>query len=252
MSRTETRPLAKAEVETAAELPPWATEVFASFRANVESPEPAFPCVFGVHAFRENGLRYVFLEDESSDELARLGEALAAFLRAGRTIGRYVSLVAFFRPSGANRLFGDWERTFWRVLQYLHDHDPEPWPAAIPPDADDDLWEFSFAGTPMFVVCNTPEHGRRLSRRAGALTITFQPRWVFDGLHGTTPAGQKARRTIRARLHRYDTVPPSPRLGDYGAAGNREWHQYFLPDDNETPPPSTCPLSIARSGGERA
>ena len=118
-------------------------------------------------------------------------------------------------------------------------------------EPEHDEWEYCFAGTPMFVVCNTPAHQGRRSRNGLGLTITFQPRWVFDGIEGHTPAGQKARRTIRARIDRYDALPPSPRLGVYGSEGNREWQQYFLPDDNETPPRERCPLHIvaATDGG---
>jgi len=117
-------------------------------------------------------------------------------------------------------------------------------------DPEQDYWEFCFAGTPMFVVCNTPSHGRRRSRSGAGLTITFQPRWVFAGLEGDSVAGKNARRTIRARIDRYDALPPSPRLGIYGAAGNREWQQYFLPDDNATTTPDRCPLHVVGENGE--
>jgi FPC/CPF motif-containing protein YcgG len=117
-------------------------------------------------------------------------------------------------------------------------------------EPDNDRWEFCFADTPMFVVCNTPAHRRRRSRSGLGLTITFQPRWVFEGLEGDAPAGVKARRTIRARIDRYDTLPPSPRLGVYGAPGNREWRQYFLPDEDSAEPHGRCPLHIGAHDDE--
>jgi FPC/CPF motif-containing protein YcgG len=36
-------------------------------------------------------------------------------------------------------------------------------------------------------------------------------------------------------------MPHHDSLGVYGAPGNREWTQYFLPDDN-APVRGTCPL----------
>ena len=69
-------------------------------------------------------------------------------------------------------------------------------------------------------------------------------------LEGDSVAGKNARRTIRARIDRYDALPPSPRLGIYGAAGNREWQQYFLPDDNATTTPDRCPLHVVGENGE--
>jgi hypothetical protein len=59
--------------------------------------------------------------------------------------------------------------------------------------------------------------------------VTVQPRWVFDGLSADTDRGERVRRTIRARLESYDTVPPHPDIGPYGDDDSREWHQYFLP-----------------------
>jgi uncharacterized protein len=211
-----------------------------------------YPCAFGVEAFRHDGLRFVFVEgDEDPDDLAEPARALARFVRVSRDFGRYVSLVAFFAPPEEERALSDWERAFWRVLRLLRDHDQDPWPDEIPMEPEHDYWEFCFAGTPMFVVCNTPAHGRRRSRSSAGLMITFQPRWVFDGLDGDSIAGRNARRTIRARIERYDALPPSPRLGIYGAVGNREWQQYFLPDDNKTTSESCCPLHATSENGRK-
>ena len=250
--RTEARLWRRLDLEAGeAALPEWAHRAFRRFGGDVESSAPLFPCVFGVEAFREDGLRFVFVEgDEDPGDLEELAQALAQFVRRSRGFGRYVSLVAFFAPQEEDRELADWEQAFWRVLQLLHDHDVEPWPDEIPMDPEQDYWEFCFAGTPMFVVCNTPSHGRRRSRSGAGLTITFQPRWAFAGLEGDSVAGKNARRTIRARIDRYDALPPSPRLGIYGAAGNREWQQYFLPDDNATTTPDRCPLHVVGENGE--
>ncbi len=158
-----------------------------------------------------------------------------------RSLGRLTSFVAFFRPGPADRPIGAYERDFWEVLQYLRDWDPAAWPREIPTDSEDPHWEFAFAGEPVFVVCNTPAHRLRRSRRSSGMLMTFQPRWVFEGLEGDSPRGRRARDVIRERLLSYDDVPPHAELGNYGAPGNREWAQYFLPDDAEAVP-ARCPL----------
>ena len=102
---------------------------------------------------------------------------------------------------------------------------------------DHPLWEFSFAGEPIFVVCKNPAHTRRRSRWASTFTMTFQPRWVFDFLKDSAQA-EIAIRAVRKRLSVYDRSTPSPCLGRYGDLDNREADQYFLSDDDQ---PMGCP-----------
>ena len=127
------------------------------------------------------------------------------------------------------------------LLQFLHERDPSPWPREVPRDSDDPMWEFSFGGDSIFVVCNTPAHKLRKSRSSLGFMITLQPRWVFEGLESDTARGAAARRVIRKRLRAFDDVDPSPELGDYGDPENREWRQYFLLDENK-PFESGCPF----------
>jgi FPC/CPF motif-containing protein YcgG len=99
---------------------------------------------------------------------------------------------------------------------------------------------------PLFVVANTPTHEQRQSRYFPCFVVTFQPRFVFDDLGEDTPQGANARKVIRARLHEYDAVPPSPSLDGFGKPNSREWVQYFLDDDNRQPDPgpaTRCPFA---------
>ncbi len=226
--------------------------MFDAFASDLLGEASPFPCTFGVAALKRGGLRFTFVESPS-DERSLLGlrDALLAYMESYRPLGRLTSFVAFFRPVGIERTLRAYERDFWRVLQFLHDHDPCPWPAEVPVEVEEPRWEFSFGGEPVFVVCNTPAHRARRSRRSAGMLIAFQPRWVFEGLEGHTARGRAAREVIRRRLDSYDDVPADPSLGDYGDPENREWRQYFLPDAEETTS-ARCSFhaTAERPGGE--
>src|SRR5258708_36751655 len=104
----------------------------------------------------------------------------------------------------------------------------------MPEQIDHPMWEFSFAGEPMLVVCSTPAHVMRQSRWSSSFTLTFQPRWVFEKILGTEKAAAAAFAEGRKRLIPYDSTSPSPLLGRYGNHDGREDQQYCLTDDNQT------------------
>ncbi len=220
----------------------WQRTFFENFHGDLTSNERTFPCTFGTLGAQRGGLRFVFLDDfRSPEDIAALGEALLAYIGQYKSIDRMTSLVCFFDPAARLERESDYFRAFWNVLQQLHERDPEAWPAGVPTDPRDPDWEFSFGGDSFFVVCNTPLHQHRRSRRAAGMYITFQPRWVFTGITGDTKAGQAARRVIRGHLRNYDRVDLYPNLGSYGDGDNREWLQYFIPDRNDTPL-TECPF----------
>ena len=227
------------------EVPNWAPGVYERFVQELDSGRTPFPCTFAVSALQRRGLRFVFAEHPGEDaSRRRIHDSLSRYIECYRAIGRITSLVAFFRPIDAT--MRSYERSFWNLLQYLIDSDPHPWPEAIPRDPDDPYWEFCFKGEAIFVVCSTPAHSARRSRCSEGMVVTFQPRWVFDGLGGHTRRGRAARQVIRRRLAAYDDVEASPCLGDYGDPANREWFQYFLGDTND-PVRHACPLASTRS-----
>lgn len=226
----------------------WRAEVLGAFVADLRSRRSPFPCTFGAAALERGGLKFAWVEDARDEEsLLGLRTALSAYMGTYRTLGKLTSFVAFFRPPPLDRPIAAYEHDFWRVLRFLHRHDPSDWPEDIPTEVEDPRWEFSFCGEPVFVVCNTPAHRQRRSRRSRGMLITFQPRWVFEGLEGHTPRGRAAREVIRRRLDSYDDVPAHASLGNYGEPENREWRQYFLPDADESPP-GRCPFHAAARG----
>ncbi|GAA2332232.1 YqcI/YcgG family protein [Streptomyces violaceusniger] len=224
-------------------LPAWGIPYARDLLQTLTSTDAPFPCTFAVSAAKKSGLRFGFIDDEHDQRSwEALPDIIRSYLETYQSISRETSLIVLFRPGQEeDGKVGDYYQKFWDVLQFLHEHDTEAWPAEIPKDTDHSHWEFSFGGTPIFVVCNTPAHTARKSRSNPCFMITFQPRWVFEDLDPDTPRGWSARRVIRNRLRAFDGGEPSPELGNYGDPENREWRQYFLFDENEAKPPA-CPF----------
>jgi uncharacterized protein len=227
---------------TIGRLPLWGAPYAEDLVRALTSLQKPFPCTFAVAAAKKDSLRFGFIENlHDSDTWWPLVGILSDYLKIYQRISRDTSLVIIFPPGYKLLTMVEYYQKFWEILQFLHDNDPEAWPASIPCQVNDKWWEFSFGGVPIFAVCSTPAHDRRKSRSGSTFLITFQPRWVFEGLEASTSRGATARRVIRDRLRAYDHVEPSPELGAYGSTGNREWRQYFLPDDNQDSLPG-CPF----------
>lgn len=230
-------------------LPDWAAAHYESFHGGIlnERNDTPFPCYFGVESEREGTGLYAFCDSTTDkDSLLDLGETLLEYLDAYEDHSERAPLTVFFRPSDEMRTEADYHETLWHVLQFLHVHDPEPWPEDIPTDPDHECWEFCFGGTPMFPTSRAPFYDDRKSRFCPVgLEITLQPRSLFDGVTADTEAGQRAREIIQGRLEDYDGVCPHTDLGDWGVEGDREWKQYlFSADDSQAP--DECPIRVTR------
>jgi len=228
--------LRKDEVRSGYRAGSWQSVLFSEFEAQMSSEARPFPCVFGVAGHRHDQLRYLFLDPIDIDIL---GQQLALFVSESRSHGPNTSLILFTRPRPVQTIDAYYKK-FWRILDQLARADKQPWPAEIPQTVDHPMWEFSFAGEPIFVVCSTPAHVMRQSRRSSSFMLTFQPRWVFERMLGTDHAAAKAFGEVRKRLVPFDTTVPSPLLGRYGDPEGREFKQYFLYDNNQPPP--ECPF----------
>ncbi len=228
-------------------VPPWARDGYAALCRALESREPGFPCIYGIRTYNEGGLRFAFLPDDTTAAgLAELGEALWKYVTACRDSRRFTTLVAFFPPiDGQPATLEGYRNRYWRILQWLIEHDPAPWPDDVPNDPTDPDWEFCFGGLPMFVPANLPIYAKRRSRGNPCFAILFQPRFVFDELIEQPRKLAVARQTIRARVLEFDDVPVHPTIGVYGESDNLEWKQYVLPDSSE-PVTGECPLKPAR------
>jgi FPC/CPF motif-containing protein YcgG len=228
--------------------PDWLARHFETFTAALTGEyggEP-FPCYFGAESVRAGDPLYVGLDSPTDpDSLLRFRDALSEYLDVYPDHADRASLVAFVRPAG-ERTEADYHERLWHLLQFLHVHDPEPWPADIPTDPDHHEWEFCFGGEPIFPTCRAPFYEERRSRYCPVgLEITFQPRTLFDGITADTEAGQRARETIRDRVEDYDGVCPHADIGDWGVEGDREWRQYLLTRE-EAQAPDLPPARFTR------
>jgi len=225
-------------------VPAWFAGSHAAFIERLEAE--GYPCVFGQQAERRGELYYTFVEttDEGPD-LTYLPSTLGTFLDlAEQRPGTRHNLAAIFAPHDPPASHEAYETCFWRTLRFLHEHDTASWPADAPTDPADSRWEFAFAGRQIFVFGGAPSYRRRRSRNLGpGLVMLFQPRHVFAGLDGRTPAGLEARRLIRRRMLTWDGVAPHPDLDVFGEPSNHEWKQYFL-SDSDARTAGSCPLHI--------
>ena len=219
-------------------MPAWLPACYEVFHERLV--DSAYPCYLGSIAEKQGNIRYTFIQDEDREHLPETLETFVDFVLSDLKQQRVLAL--FYKPEIEIKGHEYYEAKFWELLQFLHHHDPQPWPAGHPVDTADPYWEFAFCGIAMFVFGVAPTYKFRKSRNLGdGMMIFFQPRNVFDGIEGDTAAGARARKVIRDRLLVWDEVAPHPHLGNYGHASSLEWKQYFLPDDN-SPITSECPF----------
>lgn len=219
-------------------IPAWLELSYKRFHESVI--DPTYPCYFGTAAEKRGELYYTFACTETYDLMPA---TLENFLVSSETApDERRNLTIFFEPDYSPYTHAEYRRRFWKFLGFLHSNDPSPWPAGVPTNTDDPNWEFAFAGRMVFVFCATPSHERRASRNLGpGMIVLMQPRTSFVGIEGNTRAGIAARNKTRERIRGWDRTSPHPDLGVFGEKDNREWKQYFLPDDNRAVT-GTCPL----------
>lgn len=206
----------------------WQKNVYSRFEAALLSKRMLFPCPYGVAGHKSGQLRFGFCDAASASLIA---EYLNLFMPKSREFGEFTSLVIFEKPAKVESM-EYYHRKFWNIPNDLSALDSSPWPTAIPRKIDHKHWEFCFRGEPIFVLCTTPSHVLRKSRRSSSFTVTFQPRWVFDKVLDTPENAAKVFSLVKERLDKFDIAEKSPFLGKYGDETVRESSQYFIADDN--------------------
>ncbi|UWQ36648.1 YqcI/YcgG family protein [Leisingera aquaemixtae] len=225
----------RVEIDSAFDATTWQKKIFNELATNFRSRSRLFPCTFGVAGFEADQLRFAFSENMDPGEVS---SALKCYLKDAKSFGKNTSLLVLSRP-GPIQSLEHYRARFWSTLDGIHQTDDTEWPETIPAQIDSAGWEWCFGGEQIFVVCNTPAHVNRQSRRFSSFMLTFQPRWVFNGILDTRETAEKATSKIRSRILQYDLINPSQDLGLYGDPDNREFAQYFLDDENRA---ATCPF----------
>lgn len=218
----------------------WQLDAINKWTEKISDRKYKFPCIPAVQGYALNHLRYGFVQQAAAKQLAAL---LQSYGEHSRALGSYTSLVVFiqceaepYRKDGVEY----YERLFWSLLSRTTAMDDKPWPAHLPSDPSDHLWEYCYDGEPYFVYCGTPAHSLRRSRSFPYMVLAFTPRWVLERFNSAPIQAEKTKQMIRRRLHAYDPVPPHPDLKRYGSEDNYEWRQYFLHDSSHSL--STCPF----------
>ena len=223
------------------EAPSWGAASIAALRAKLTD---AFPCIYAATAqltiaLAETATDVVDLERIKLGLLAWIGRTRDA---APKDAARMV-FVVILAPGSQPKPEADYTLETWGILRYLRDHDPWPWPAAVPTNPAHPLWSFCFGGEPIFINASSPAHVRRHSRDLGpGLVLVIQTRAGIDLLVPPGSAGDEIRRHIRARTHAFDDAPALPMFGPSGRVNDRDWKIICLPDD-AGPIPVRCPLA---------
>ena len=212
-----------------------ASRVEAEFAAFVG--DASFPCLAGKGAVHrgDHTLRvYDGLGTERA--AAALAHDLGEFVRAAPADGPGMrAFVAVFRgPVPADE--PAFERSLWRQLQRLHEHDDATvgWDPTVSADPESAEFSFSFGGRALFVVGMHPASSR-LSRRFGWPTLVFNPRAQFEQLRSN---GKFER--LRAAVRERDVAlqgTANPNLADFGE--HSEARQY---SGRATEPEWQCPF----------
>ncbi|KZO89519.1 hypothetical protein CALVIDRAFT_56922 [Calocera viscosa TUFC12733] len=219
----------------------WQRQAFDSYISVLLKEDDVFPCIYATKGLKSHDQLYVFINsDDLSDptHIRILANALQYYLPRARALGPNTSLVLLAKETTEPRSMSEYNDIFWKLLNGIAERDTVPWPSTIPRDIDNDRWCLCFGGEPFFAVIQTPAHEVRRSRYAKGLTIVFQPKWIFDILFKSEAKRAGALAKVRALLAKFDPIPVSPELKNYGDEGSREAKQYFLLDENI---PASCP-----------
>ena len=211
---------------------------------------PEFPCVFAQNAHQRGNILCLpipFQSDLGTYRLEVLFEGLKAYLKAESqwdgSVNTARPLLVLFQPMEHLSTTKDYERIFVEALQYLIDNDQVPWVNGTPTKPEQEYWSMCFDGQQLFINVSHPQNVNRLSRNlCDAMVLVINPRERFDVVAGAHKRGYAVREKIRKNIDLYDRISHSPLLGHY-QAGDLEWPQYMLPDNNEAPP-MRCPLKF--------
>lgn len=223
--------------------PQWMVSAYHEFRRHVTHPD--YPCFFGTRAELSGHLYYTYCDQA---ECPVLPDSLRHFIKLKRQSEHFdTNMAVFMAPKVRERSHDYYQDRLWRLLNHLHIEDRETWPESTETEPDKANWEFTFGGEQFFVFSTSPSYQMRRSRNLGDCQILMiQPRSSFTVL-SKNANGTAVRERVRERLRQWDNTGVHPDLGVYGDSANREWKQYFLPDDMQ-PVTGKCPFHFDDRG----
>jgi FPC/CPF motif-containing protein YcgG len=233
-------------------LPDWTVHAFRQVSSILRGE--GFPCIFARQANYLKSGWVCFVDSLETDEGRDIVKN--AILAYYGIINRYprertiiMPLLVLVKPVYPMLSLDTYRKQAWDLFQYLHDHDPEPWPLDVPTDPDRGDWSFCFGGIQLFSNVSCPAHKVHISRNLGdSLAFAMQPRTNFDLVGGYNKKGRMVREEIRQRAERYEGRPVSKHLGFFGTPENREWLQMATKDSEQDDTfPQKCPFRFNES-----
>ena len=119
--------LRRSEVGSSHAVSTWQSVMFSEFEAQMSSEARPFPCVFGVAGYRQDQLRYLFLDPY---DVEVLGAQLALFVAESRSHGPNTSLIVFTRPRPVQSM-REIDSPAMRCLTAARRPPPPPMPAYL-------------------------------------------------------------------------------------------------------------------------
>jgi len=210
-----------------------------------------FPCILGLIAFQKEFMKVSFYESlDNQDSLKALGRNLACFsdeLSKERSVEshKYSTFLAIFHTGSKNfnvDKFAQAAKLLWDLLQYLHDHDPIPWPPDAVKNVNDVKFQYRYHGQRFFPLYFSPLH-EYLARKTKTFMILFQPTEIFNFHREHTEHFKKIQTETHKRIERYTDEPPQFYTLDYGTV--YETMQYLGEHQkNFKAEEWNCPLAI--------
>jgi len=206
-----------------------------------------FPCVFGHNAFKRKLVYFSLIPSAGPDQfdLNVLTDDVGEYLEHSKSwdgdVNTHNPLLVVFQAKKTAKPTEFYKDRFVEALQHLIDVDDVPWPSSVVLNATHHSWTMCFKGIEIFVNVSHPNHVNRRSRNLGeGMVFVLNPRQRFDVVAPANRQGHLIEEKIRSNIDVYDRIPRSRLLGSY-AKDEHQWHQYMLPDDNESPA-LQCPL----------
>lgn len=237
------------------DLPDWAVPAFRQVSSILRGE--GFPCIFARQAnYLKSG--WVCFVDSVETEAGRerVKQAILAYYGVIKRFPRertiIMPLLIMVKPVYPHLQLQEYRDQAWGLFNWLHQHDPEPWPLDVPTDPDRNDWTYCFGGIQLFSNVSMPAHKVHIARNLGdSLCFVTQPRTNFDLVGGNNRKGRLVRQEIRERSERYEGRPVSKALAHYGTAENRDWLQMASKDsEDDSTYPTECPFKFRGRGNK--